>query len=100
MSKMTLQIDGVNHEDYVPLDQSLSHSITDQLKFKARKFTCGLAQCGKYFVLVNNQSIRSCAILTGLVSLTAAIANAVVDATNLRIHQYPLSPQRFKSLIV
>jgi len=36
----------------------------------------------------------------GLVSLPAAIANAVFDATKVRIRQYPLSPQRVKSFVV
>jgi CO/xanthine dehydrogenase Mo-binding subunit len=36
----------------------------------------------------------------GLVSLPAAIANAVFNATKVRIRQYPLTPQRIKSLMV
>ena len=70
MSKMTLQIDGVNHEVDVPLDQPLLYTLTDQLKFKGPRFGCGLAQCGTCTVLVNNQPVRSC------VTPTSAVANA------------------------
>jgi hypothetical protein len=36
----------------------------------------------------------------GLVSLPAAIANAVFNATQVRIRQYPLTPQRIKPFMV
>jgi CO/xanthine dehydrogenase Mo-binding subunit len=36
----------------------------------------------------------------GLVSLPAALANAVYNATQVRIRQYPLTPQRMKPLLV
>ena len=70
MPKMTLQIDGKNHEVDVPSDQPLLYTLTDQLKFKGPRFGCGLAQCGTCTVLVNNQAVRSC------VTPTSAVANA------------------------
>ncbi len=36
----------------------------------------------------------------GLVSLPAAIANAIFNATQVRVRQYPLTPARLKALIV
>jgi nicotinate dehydrogenase subunit B len=36
----------------------------------------------------------------GLVSLPAAIANAIFNATQVRVRQYPLTPVRIKALLV
>ena len=36
----------------------------------------------------------------GLVSIPAAIANAVFDATGVRIRQYPLAPERVKKALM
>jgi CO/xanthine dehydrogenase Mo-binding subunit len=51
-------------------------------------------------ILINRPDKESGGVAEpGLVSIPAAIANAVFDATGVRIRQYPLAPERVKKAI-
>jgi CO/xanthine dehydrogenase Mo-binding subunit len=92
--------------------QGISRALYEEVKFDDNRVTSvdwntyRIASMkdipGKVDIVILNRPDKASGGVAepGLVSLPAAIANAVFDATQVRIRQYPLTPQRVKSLIV
>ncbi len=92
--------------------QGISRALYEEVKFDENRVTSvdwntyRIASMkdvpGKVDIVILNRPDKASGGVAepGLVSLPAAIANAVFDATQVRIRQYPLTPQRVKSLIV
>ena len=92
--------------------QGISRALYEEVKFDDNRVTSvdwntyRIASMkdvpGKVDIVILNRPDKASGGVAepGLVSLPAAIANAVFDATQVRIRQYPLTPQRVKSLVV
>jgi isoquinoline 1-oxidoreductase subunit alpha len=62
MAKVTLNVNGTDHEVDVAEDQPLLWALRDELKLVGTKFGCGMAQCGACTVHLNGTPVRSCSV--------------------------------------
>jgi aerobic-type carbon monoxide dehydrogenase small subunit (CoxS/CutS family) len=62
MAKLTLNVNGTDHDVEVADDQPLLWVLRDELKMVGTKFGCGMAQCGACTVHLNGTPVRSCSV--------------------------------------
>jgi isoquinoline 1-oxidoreductase subunit alpha len=62
MAKITLNVNGKDHNLEVADDQPLLWALRDELKMVGTKFGCGMAQCGACTVHLNGTPVRSCSV--------------------------------------
>lgn len=60
MPKISLRVNGRDHDVDVAADTPLLWVLRDELDLKGTKFGCGVAQCGACTVHVDGNAIRSC----------------------------------------
>jgi nicotinate dehydrogenase subunit A len=60
MSKISLKVNGRQHEVDVDPSTPLLFVLADDLGLRGPKFGCGLAQCGACTVIHRGQAVRSC----------------------------------------
>jgi len=60
MSRITLNVNGVDHVVAAQPDSGLLYALRDELKLRGPKFGCGLGECGACTVLMDGTAIRSC----------------------------------------
>jgi isoquinoline 1-oxidoreductase alpha subunit len=60
MSKLTLSINGVEHDIDVPASMPLLWVLRDVLNLTGTKFSCGEGQCGACTVHIDGEARRSC----------------------------------------
>ena len=60
MSKLTLLINGVEHDIDVPASMPLLWVLRDVLNLTGTKFSCGEGQCGACTVHIDGEARRSC----------------------------------------
>jgi len=58
--KMTLRVNGQEHQIDVPRRTTLLAALRDDLGLTGTRFGCGSGQCGACFVLANGRAIASC----------------------------------------
>ena len=92
--------------------QGISRALYEEVKFDDQRVTSvdwntyRIASMkdvpGKVDIVILNRPEKASGGVAepGLVSLPAAIANAVFNATQVRVRQYPITPQRVKTLTV
>jgi len=60
MSRITLSVNGRNHEVTADSDTPLLYVLRDELELKGPRFGCGLGQCGACTVIIDGAAVRSC----------------------------------------
>jgi aerobic-type carbon monoxide dehydrogenase small subunit (CoxS/CutS family) len=58
--KLTLRVNGADHEVDVPRRATLLSILRDDLGLVATRFGCGQGQCGACFVLADGDAVASC----------------------------------------
>lgn len=98
MPRYTLNIDGMRPSVGAQPDQPLLYALTDglNLNLTRREF---LQTTGARIVQAGGVLAIGGAGEPAIVCFPAAIANAVADATGVRIRRYPLVPERVKRLL-
>jgi len=92
--KFSFSVNGSTHTVTADPGMPLLYTLRDDLGLNNPHFGCGLAQCGACTEIppsgAGEPAIRPVA---------AAIANAVFDATGVRIRRVPFSPDNVKSAL-
>jgi isoquinoline 1-oxidoreductase alpha subunit len=60
MARLTLRVNGRDHDVDVPPEMPLLWTLRDILGLTGTKYGCGVAQCGACTVHLDGQAIRSC----------------------------------------
>lgn len=67
LQNVTLEIDGVSHDVAIDPRESLWETLIYRLGIRAANLGCDRAQCGVCNVILDGQSVNSCAVLTARV---------------------------------
>src|SRR5690606_6436753 len=73
MARLTLNVDGRDHEIEADPDMPLLYALRGELARKGPKFGCGLAQCGACTVIVDGNAVRSCILPLSAIAESAQI---------------------------
>ena len=77
-AKVTLRVNGVDHEVPLRPDRSLLYVLREELDLTGTKYGCGEGECGACKVLVNGVAVRSCQTPIG-----EAVGQSVVTVEGL-----------------
>ena len=106
MAKLTLIVNGRRTTVEADPETPLLYVLRNDLGLRAAKFGCGLGQCGACTVLLKGREVRSCvmpvraATLEPITTLVpAALANAIFNATGVRLRSVPLTPAKLKAAL-
>ncbi|MBU6424652.1 MAG: (2Fe-2S)-binding protein [Chloroflexota bacterium] len=76
--KLTLRVNGADHDVDVPRRATLLSVLRDDLGLVATRFGCGAGQCGACYVLVDGAAVASC-----LMTVDQAVDHEIVTVEGL-----------------
>jgi xanthine dehydrogenase iron-sulfur cluster and FAD-binding subunit A len=85
---VVLNVNGKPYRFELAPDTPLHYVLRNDLALNRPKFGCGLGQCGACTVLVDGEAAQG--------PMAAAIANAVFDATGIRLRSLPFSSEKLR----
>src|SRR5260221_5118465 len=83
---LTLNVNGEDHELYVPVHKTLLEVLREDLDLTGTKHGCELGECGACAVLIDGQSILSCLALPVEHQAPAAIVTVEGLADGAALH--------------
>ena len=89
MARLSLSVNGTQHDVDVDPDTPLLYVLRDTLALNNPRFGCGLAQCGACTVHLDGQPVRSCTT-----SLGDAVDRKIVTLAGLGTPEKPHPLQR------
>jgi aerobic-type carbon monoxide dehydrogenase small subunit (CoxS/CutS family) len=96
LATVTLRINGDEHALEPDTRTSLIDLLRERLGLTGAKKGCDHGQCGACTVLIDGRRVNACLALAviGIVGTAAAVANAVSNATGVRVRDLPITPAK------
>jgi aerobic-type carbon monoxide dehydrogenase small subunit (CoxS/CutS family) len=96
LATVTLRINGDEHALELDTRTSLLDLLRERLGLTGAKQGCDRGQCGACTVLIDGRRANACLALAviGIVDTAAAVANAVSNATGVRVRDLPITPAK------
>jgi len=94
LGSATISVNGAEYRLELDTRTSLLDLLRERLGLTGSKKGCDHGQCGACTVLLDGRRVNACLVLAIALDGAVAVANAVYDATGVRIRGLPITPAR------